>query len=127
MHHSFKLAKKKWQNPQVKQSKTIREKEVLFSMNRYEAGDFVLADQFVANTLGHVLSGFDRGDAHDKFEGGAIFQDAATGIIWVEYQLSLGAGETILAKDQFEELIWEIATTEISHLHSDNGIYTTYI
>lgn len=80
MCHSFKLVKKKWQNPQVKQSKAIPEKEVLVSMNRYEAVDFVSADQFVANALGHVLSGFGRGDGHDKFQGGAVFQDAATGI-----------------------------------------------
>ena len=37
---------------------------------------------------------------------------------------SLGAGETIMSKMHFEEWLWEMAAAEISHLHSDNGIFT---
>ncbi len=77
---------------------TIPEKEAVLSRDRYEAGDFVSADQFVVNTPGRLLSGFGREDDQNKFHGGTIFQDAATGIIWIECQVSLGAGETVMSK-----------------------------
>ena len=38
--------------------------------------------------------------------------------------MSLGAGETILPKIRFEEWLWEIAAAVISHLHSENGVFT---
>ena len=69
-----------------------------------------------------MLSGFGHENACDKLHGGTIFQDTATGIIWIECQVSLGAGEIIMAKVYFEECLWETAAAEISHLHSDNGI-----
>jgi hypothetical protein len=72
-----------------------------------------------------LLSGFGCENDRDKLHGGTIFQDAATGIIWVECQVSLGAGETIMSKMRFEEWLWEMAAAEISHLHSNNGIFTT--
>jgi hypothetical protein len=72
-----------------------------------------------------VLFGFGHKNAHDKLQGCTIFQDSATGIIWVESQVSLGAGETIMSKLQFEEWLWEIASAETSHLHSDNGVFAS--
>ena len=71
-----------------------------------------------------MLSGFGHENARDKFHGGTIFQDAATGIIWVKCQVSLGVCKTIMSKIRFEEWLWETAAAEISHLHSDNGIFT---
>ena len=38
--------------------------------------------------------------------------------------MSLGAGETIMSKIQFQEWFGEIAAAKISHLHSDNGVFT---
>jgi hypothetical protein len=48
----------------------------------------------------------------------------ATGIIWVECQVSLGANKAIMAKVHFEEWLWETAAAKISHLHSDNRFFT---
>ncbi len=122
--HSCELARQKQRSPQVRKSTTIPEKEAVLSRDRYEAGDFVSADQFVVNTPGRLLSGFGREDDRNKFHGGTIFQDAATGIIWIECQVSLGAGETVMSKVRFEEWLWEMAAAEIKHLHSDNGVFT---
>eukprot|EP00804_Cyclotella_cryptica_P022545 CCRYP_009449-RA/>CCRYP_009449-RA protein AED:0.37 eAED:-0.02 QI:0/0/0/1/0/0/2/0/345 len=122
--HSCELARQKRRSPQVKKSTTIPEKEAVLSRDRYEGGDFVSADQFVVNTPGRLLSGFGREDDRYRFHGGTIFKDAATGIIWVECQVSLGAGKTVLSKARFEEWLWEMAATEIKHLHSDNGVFT---
>ncbi len=79
------------------------EKEGSLSRDRYEAGDFVSGDQFVENIPGCLFSGYGCEDDHNKFHGGTIFQDNATGIIWVECQVSLGAGETVMSKVRFEE------------------------
>ena len=122
--HSCELARQKRHSPQVRKSTTIPEKEAVLSRDRYEAGDFVSADQFVVNTPGRLLSGFGCEDDRNKFHGGTIFQDAATGIIWIECQVSLGAGETVMSKVRFEEWLWEMAAAEIKHLHSDNGVFT---
>ena len=69
-------------------------------------------------------SRYGREAAEKCFHGGTIFRDAATGIIWIENQVSLGANETVMAKEKFEEWLWDLAAVEIRHFHSDNGIYT---
>jgi hypothetical protein len=122
--HSCELARQKQRSPQVKTSKPVPEKEGSLSRDKYEAGDFVSADQFIVNTPGRLFSGYGCEDDRNKFHGGTLFQDAATGIIWVECQVSLGAGETVMSKVRFEEWLWEMAAVEITHLHSDNGIFT---
>jgi hypothetical protein len=122
--HSCELACQKQCNPQVKTSKPVPEKEGSLSRDKYEAGNFVSADQFIMNTPGRLFSGYGREDNSKKFHGGTLFQDAATGIIWVERQVSLGAGETVMSKVRFKEWLWEMAAIEITHLHSDNGIFT---
>ncbi len=40
-----------------------------------------------------------------------------------ENQVSFGAGETLIAKECFEQWLRDSASTEICHLHSDNGIF----
>jgi hypothetical protein len=49
------------------------------------------------NTPGRLLKGYGREGAEHRFHGGTIFNDAASGVIWVEPQVSLGAGETVMA------------------------------
>ena len=44
---------------------------------------------------------------NNHFHSRTILNDAATGAIWVENQVSLGAGETIMAKTCFEEWLWD--------------------
>ena len=118
------LANAKVRNPGVKKQKAIPEKEGALSRDKYEAGDFVSADQFIVKTPGRLPSGYGREPSHQRFHGGTIFKDAATGIIWIENQVSLGANETVMAKIKFEEWLWDISTVELKHLHSDNGVFT---
>ena len=47
-----------------------------------------------------MLSGV--GHENAQLHCGTIFQDAATGISWVECQVFLGAGKTIMVKILFE-------------------------
>ncbi len=66
------------------------------SWDAYEAGDFVSADQYVVNTPGSLLSGYGREAPHNQFHGDTLFHDVATGLILIENQVSLGAGETLM-------------------------------
>ncbi len=103
--------------------KTHQNREGPLSWDDFEAGNFVSADQYVVNTLGWPFLGYVREASHNQFHGGTLFHDAATGLIWAENQVSLGAGETLMAKERFEQWLWELAAAETHHLHSDNGIF----
>ena len=52
-------------------------------------------------TPGQMPSGLGREGPNIRFRGGTIFNDAATGIIWVGGYISLGSDETLVGKKQF--------------------------
>ncbi len=54
-----------------------------------------------------------------------LFHDVATSLIWAKIKVSFGVGKTLMAKECFEQWLWELTDTEIHHLHSDNGIFNT--
>ncbi len=118
------LARAKKRNPKVIQQKAIEEKEGILAANKYCAGDFVSMDQFVCRTSGRLPTGYGREGPTNRYHGGIIFNDAATGIIWVENQVSLGAAETLMSKERFEQWLYELACVEIKHYRSDNGVFT---
>ena len=45
--------------------------------------------------------------------------------MFVKNQVSLGVGETIQAKNEFETWLWEEARLHVKHYHSDNGVFNT--
>ena len=117
------LTRAKKRNPKVIKTQAIKEREQVLAADQYDPGDFVSMDQFVVRTPGRLPSGYGREAQENQYHGGTIFNDAATGIIWAENQVSLGAGKTILSKTEFEEWLWELACVEISHYRSDNGVF----
>ena len=86
--------------------------------NKMDVGDFVSTDQFVCRTPGRLPSGYGREGANSRFNGGTIYNDAASGLIWVENQVSLGASETIMGKVRF-------ACVEVKHYHGDDRIFSS--
>ena len=81
-------------------------------------------DQFVSGTPGRLFTGYGREAQHNRFHGGTIFNDAASGAIWVEHHVPLVTGETICAKEQFEEWLYELSCMEVAWYHSNNGVFT---
>ncbi len=94
------------------------------SQESYEAGDFVSADKYVVNTPGRLLSLCCRDVPHNQCHGGILLHDAPTGLILAENQVSLGACETLMAKECFENSLQELAVIEIHHLYKDIGIFS---
>jgi hypothetical protein len=56
---------------------------------------------------------------------GTIYNDAASGLIWVENQVSLGANETIMGKACFKQWLWDMAYAKVKHYHGNNGIFSS--
>ena len=127
MNVASKLATAKATSPGVSTSKPVPSKVDALSRDRYEAGDFILADQFVVSTPGCLGHGFCREPLHLSYHGGTVFQDAASNLVRVQPQVSLGAGETVLGKGSFEDWIWDLAGVLAKHYHSDNGVFQAAI
>ena len=120
---SCHLARAKRRNPEVAKKQAIEEKEGVLAADQYEVGDFVSMDQFNCGTPGRRYEGYGREGARNRFHGGTIFNDAASGAIWLENQVSTGTGETLNAKERFEEWLWELCCAEVKRYHSDNGVF----
>ena len=117
------MGRYKKRSPSVAKAKHVPDKEGILARNKYEVGDFFSADQFVVRTPGRLPTGYGCKRRQNRFCGSSIYNDAASGLIWDENQVSLGANETVLGKSRFEEWLWEQASAEISHYHIDNGVF----
>ena len=120
---SFLLGRSKKRSPGVSKAKYLPEKEGILDRDKCEVGDFVSTDQFVVRMPGRIPYGYGHERLQNLFHGRTIYNDAASGLIWVDDQVSLGANETVLGKSRFEEWLWEQASAKISHYHSDNGVF----
>ena len=117
------FGRSKKRSPVVSKSKHVPDKEEIIARDKYEVGDFFSTYQFIVRTPGILPTGYGRERHHNRFHGITIYNDAASGLIWVENQFSLGANETVLGKLRFEKWLWEQASAEISHYHSNNGVF----
>ncbi len=75
------LARARKRTPNVKQTRDLPESEGALSHDRYEVGDFVSTDQFICRTPGCLPEGCGRESADRRFQGGTIYNDAASGLI----------------------------------------------
>jgi hypothetical protein len=75
------LARAQKRTPNVKQTRDLPESEGAHSRDRYEVGDFVSTDQFICRTPGQLPKGYGHESADHCFQGGTIYNDAASGLI----------------------------------------------
>ena len=88
-------------------------------------GDVVSCDQYVCSQSGRLELGFGReGDKH-SYTGGTLYVESVSGFIWNHNQVSLGAAESIMGKEEFETWVFNNTGRRISHYHSDNGIFAS--
>jgi hypothetical protein len=124
---SCELAKMKARVPKVKVSKTIAATEGILKRDCYEPGDMVSSDQFNVHTSGRKLDGYGRESAETGYHGGTVYIDAASGLVRVEMQVSMGANETVLGKHKFEQWVYDLASVCVKKYHSDNGVYDSAV
>ena len=94
------------------------------SWNKYESGDFLSSDHFTLKTPDQFLSEYVREGPNSNFHGSIIYNDATSGVIWVENKLSFEDFKTIMGKLNFEDWLWNQASDYIKHFRGDNGIFT---
>jgi hypothetical protein len=83
-------------------------------------GDAVSIDQYQSSVPGHLPNTKGKEALKDKYNGGTLFYDHATGHIYLENQVSLKAGETIKAKWKFEHAA-NTCGVIVSKYHADNS------
>ena len=120
---SCEMAKLRARSPRVKTSKAVKEKEGILSRGSYEPGDMVSSDQFNVHTAGRKFDGYGRESPENGFHGGTVYVDAASGLVRVEMQVSMGANETLIGKHKFEQWVYDLAAVCVKRYHSNNGVY----
>jgi hypothetical protein len=68
--------------------------------------------------------GYGHESTDQSFQGGIIYNDAASGLIWVENQVLLGTNEMVMGKSCFEQWLWDMAYAEVKHYHGNNGVFS---
>ena len=66
--------------------------------------------------------GHESADCH--FQGGTIYNDAASNLILVENQVLLGANEMVMGKSHFEQWLGDMAYAKVKYYHGNNGIFS---
>ena len=97
------LARAKKRTTNTNKVKPLPEKEGALSRNKLEVGDFVSTDQFVCKNPGRLPTGYGRESRDRRFQGGTIYNDATSSLIWVGNHVSLGSNETVMGKARFEQ------------------------
>jgi hypothetical protein len=116
-------ARARKRSPMVLQMQALEDCEGALTRDQYEVGDVVSTDQFICMMPGHLPIRYGWESQHRRYQGSTIYNDAASGLIWVENQISLGANETVMGKAHFEQWLWDQCVYEAKNYHGDNGIF----
>lgn len=95
----------------------VLSKDILFP------GQKVSVDHFSVSTRGRLYSGHGGAKDDEKYKGGVIFVDHATGFVYVVHVLNFTAGEALRAKLEFESVMANLGIALV-HYHTDNGTFT---
>ena len=82
-------------------------------------------DQFICKILGHLPTDYGGVSNDRRFQVGSIYNHTASSLVWIENKVSLGSNYTVIGKSRFEQWLWDQDGAEVSHYHSNNGIWNT--
>ncbi len=103
----------------------IRAHEMAVKNGDLLPGDCVSLDQYESSYLGRLPHTKGKERKKDKFVGGTIGVDHASGMIFVEHQASLRTGNTLESKKKFEKWARQTAGIKIRKYHADNLIFNS--
>jgi hypothetical protein len=83
-------------------------------------GECTSIDQYVSAFPGRLAHTYGKESPKDKYYGGTIFVDHATGFIYIKNQQSLRVGETLKAKHTYERFANEFGI-KLKHFRADNA------
>ena len=106
VYESCLLGRAKNRSPGIAKKKVVPYKKGILAREKYEVAYFMSTNKFVVKTTGRLPSGFGRERHNNIFHGSTIYNYAASGLIWIENQVSLGANKTIVGKAWFKQWLW---------------------
>jgi hypothetical protein len=118
------LACARKRTPNILRTRLLDNCEGAITRDQCNIGDVVSTDQFICKTPRRLPTGYGRESQDRRFQGSTIFNDAASGLIWVENQVSLGANKTVMGKARFKQWLYDQCVCEVKHYHGDNGIFS---
>ena len=102
---------------------TIRpEKDGNLKKNQLRVGGMESTDQYVSSVRGRLPHTFGREKDHEIYSGGTIFIDEASGFMFNQNQISLGAAETMRTNHAFEREAHRYGVKILGY-RGDNGVY----
>lgn len=116
------VSKMSRRGPQTSVERHRPEKLMELRSGNLVAGDVVSMDQYESGILGRLPNTRGKEDDKEKYTGGTIFVDHASGLIWLQNQVSLRTGETLRAKMKFERFAAGFGV-KIKKYHGDNGVF----
>ena len=69
-----------------------------------EPGELICCDHYESSVKGRKENTYGKEQNKDKYVGGTIFCDAASGLIFTSHQVSLRVGDTLRSKNKFEQM-----------------------
>ena len=103
-------------------TKTRKLVSMKLKINILEPGQMVSTDKFVIREKGRLHHTKGREKKEDCYCGGTVFVDHDSSYVFIQNQVRLINGETILAKRKFEK-IEKYFGVDIKSYRYDNGIY----
>ena len=102
--------------------KKMIEKDGVLKAQNLHPGDMVSTDQYVSKQSGHLPHTKGKESEKEWYVGSMIYVNKATGLVFIQHQVSLGVAEMIWGKHLFER---EAGTCGVSirNYHGDNGIF----
>ena len=98
--------------------------EMSLKVDHLLPGQAVSMDHYQSTIKGRLEHTFGKEKDDDKYSGGTIFVDHATTTIYIQHQVSLKAGETVVSKRMFEQDCKQHGV-HVQHYHADNGVFDT--
>ena len=96
----------------------------VLKQDELKPGDLVFSDQYESPLLGRHFSAKGNDLSCEKYRGGTIFCDAASGQLSVHHQVGLTGIETVAAKLAFENDALGVGVTVLKY-SSDMGVYNS--
>ena len=114
------LAKAKRRSADVDTTK--RKRKNVLKRGTLKPGDRVSMDQYESSVRGRLLHTRGREKQGQRYGGGTIFVDHASGYVEVHHQVSLCASDTLRSKRAFEQNARQCGV-DIEQYHADNGVF----
>ncbi len=95
------------------------DREMAIKRGDIKPGDCVSMDQYVCKVPGRLPHTFGKERSENKYSGGTVFIDHASGYVYLFNQVSLRVGETLQGKHKFEDFAGDYGV-RIKSYHADN-------